>query len=63
MRDMQIMFETLTHDDTGQWQLRIMGSGEYAVNVFGNSTVHMKSIGRNVARANKRIRGSCINHG
>ena len=55
MRDMQIMFETLTHDDTGQWQLRIIGSGEYAVNVFGNSTVHMKSIGRNVARANKEF--------
>lgn len=55
MRDMQIMFETLTDDDAGQWQLRIMGSGEYAVNVFGNSPVHMQLIGSHVARANKEF--------
>lgn len=55
MRDMQIMFETLTHDESGKWQLRVMGSGEYAVNVFGNSAVHMQSIGRHAARANKEF--------
>ena len=52
-RDMQIMFETLTHEDAGNWQVRVSGTGEFSINVFGNSSVHMTSIGRHVARANK----------
>jgi|GEM_PF-3180114 len=52
-RDMQIMFETLTHADAGEWQVRVSGTGEYTVNVFGNSSLHMTSLGRHVARANK----------
>lgn len=52
-RDMQIMFETLTHEDAGEWQVRVSGSGEYAINVFGDSFVHMTSLGQHVARANR----------
>jgi hypothetical protein len=52
-RDMQIMFETLTHEDAGEWQVRVSGTGEFSVSVFGDSEVHMKSFGQHVARANK----------
>lgn len=52
-RDMQIMFETLTHDDAGEWQVRVSGTGEYDISVFGNATTHMLSLGRHVARVNK----------
>jgi len=52
-RDMQIMFETLTHEDAGEWQVRVSGTGEYTINVFGSSDVHIMSLGRHVARANR----------
>lgn len=52
-RDMQIMFETLTQEDAGNWQVRVSGTGEFSINVFGNSSVHMTSLGRHVARANR----------
>ena len=28
-RDMQIMFETLTHEHAGNWQVRVSGTGEF----------------------------------
>lgn len=52
-RDMQLLFETLTHDDAGEWQVRVSGTGEYDISVFGNSTTHMLSLGQHVARVNK----------
>ncbi len=52
-RDMQIMFETLTHENAGNWQVRVSGTGEFSINAFGNSSVHMVSLGQHIARANR----------
>ena len=52
-RGMQIMFETVKASDAGTWQVRVTGDGPYTIDVFGNSAVHMRSIGKHTARVNQ----------
>lgn len=51
-RAMQMLFESVSAADAGTWQLRVSGTGQYAINVFGDSSVHMTTLGRHTARAN-----------
>ncbi|MCA9929217.1 MAG: hypothetical protein KC419_12085, partial [Anaerolineales bacterium] len=51
-REMQMLFETVDSSDAGTWQLRVSGNGQYAVNLFGSSALHMTSVGQHTARGN-----------
>ncbi len=51
--DVQMLFETVNASDAGSWQLRVSGNGQYAINVFGDSGVHMTAVGQHSARVNK----------
>lgn len=51
-RAMQMLFGSVGAANAGTWQLRVSGTGDYAVNVFGDSNVHMTVLGQHAARAN-----------